>query len=155
MADDTRGSRWSVGDERSAADALARIHYDVPAGFTESTEGKVTMLDEPTREIAFFITRANAGNAEQATAEINLVLSALFKDVKPAGEPVRRTYNGMPGLQTKATCTYEGKPVNVTIRFLEAEPGKFVVVAGAYLAAKKEALKDTFNAFFQSIKPAA
>jgi hypothetical protein len=155
MADEKQGSRWSIGDEKGAADTFARIDYERPEGFIESTEGKVTILEAPDRELGFFIVRASNESVEMAMADLNAVLSTLFQDVAATGEPVRRRYNGMAGTQMKATATFQGKPVNVTMRFLEAEPGKFVVIAGAYLADKKERLKDTFNRFFQSVKLAA
>jgi hypothetical protein len=155
MADEKPGSRWSIGDDKGAADTAARIDYARPEGFTETTEGRLTVLEGPGREIAFFIARANNESADRAMAELDAVLSTLFQDVAAVGTPMRRKFNGMAGTQLKATGTFEGKPVNVTMRFLEVEPGKFVVVAGAYLAARREELKDTFNGFFQSIKPAA
>jgi hypothetical protein len=145
--------RWSVGDDKGAADTYARIKYETPEGFLENAEGKVTILEAPSKEMAFFVTRANAESAESAMAELDVVLSTLIHDVASVGEPLRRAWNGMPGMQMKATGSFEGQPVNVTMRFLEPEPGKFVVVAGAYLAAKKDELKDTFNAFFQSVVP--
>ena|SRR5688572_9118233 len=134
-------------------DADAKITYEVPAGFTTETKDNITAISEPKNEIAFFVVKTNAKDADKAMGELEQVLNALFKDPKPVSGPTKSTYNGMKAVQMKATATYEGKPVNVTLRFLETPSGKYVVVVGAYLTAKKEQLKDTFNKFYNSFKP--
>jgi hypothetical protein len=156
MADkDAPKQRWLVGDPKDAADTLAEIRYEIPSGFSESVVRGVTCLEDERHEMIFFVVRANQNRANQVMAELDGLLTTLFEDFKPANEPVGGTYNGMPGMQRKSTGTFQGQPVNVTMRILEAQPGKFVVVAGAYLSEKKEALKESFGRFFRSVTSGA
>lgn len=153
-SEDRAGSRWEIGDEKNAADTVADIRYDVPPGFTEEeVHIGMVFLHEPAEEILFIVLRTNREAGNVAAAELDGVLSSFFKDLKRAGAMSRGTYNGMRGLQVRLTGTYNGQPTNVTTRMLEPQPGKFVVVVGAYLAARKEALNGTFQRFFASVKP--
>jgi hypothetical protein len=144
--------RWEIGDEKNAADTLAQVEYERPPGFSEEVEGRMTFLHEPAGEIAFIVIKTNRDTGAQATAELDAVLATFIKDFKPAGAPSRGTWNGIRGMQVKATGAYQGKPANVTIRLLEAQPRKYVVMACAYLTARREALRDTINRFFNSFR---
>lgn len=154
-AEGRAGTRWEIGDEKNAADTVAAVRYDAPPGFTEVIQGAMTVLHEPAEEIIFIVLRTTRDAGPLATAELDQLLSTLIKDLARASEPSRGTYNGMRGMQMKLTGTYEGKPANVTMRLLEAQSGKYVAIAGAYLAAREEALKATFDRFFASVRSAA
>jgi hypothetical protein len=143
----------SVAQAEVKTDAEAKITYEIPAGFTSTVKDNMVIIEEPKKEIAFFVVKTDAKDAEKAMGGLEQLLTTLFKDAKPAGNPSKSTYNGMKAVQMKATATFEGKPVNVTLRFLETPTGKYVVVVGAYLTDKKEQLKDTFNKFYNSFKP--
>jgi hypothetical protein len=148
----TDETRWEIGDDKNAADMLAEIEYERPPGFAEEVDGPMTMLHEPAEEIVFIVIRTNRDAGDQAMAQLDAVLATFIKDFKPAGAPSGGTWNGIRGMQAKATGVCEGKPANVTIRLLEAQPRKYVVIACAYLTERKEALKDTVNRFFRSVR---
>jgi hypothetical protein len=136
-------------------DADAKVTYEVPAGFTATTKDNLTALNDQKNEMAFFLVRTNEKDLDKAMAELDKLVAPYIKDIKIAGKPSTATYNGMKAFQVKGTGTFESKPVNVTLRILETPNKAFFVVAGVYLTSKKEELKDTFNKFYNSIKPAS
>jgi hypothetical protein len=135
-------------------DPEAKVQYEVPAGFTAESKGQLTFVTEAKNEMAFFLVRTDENDLDKAMAELDKVVAPYIKDIKMGdSKPTTATKNGLKYFQVKGTGTFESKAVNVTLRVLNTPNNKFFVVAGVYLAAKKEQLKDTFNTFYNSVKP--
>jgi hypothetical protein len=143
----------AAADSAVKTDAVGKFSYEVPAGFTESTQGNITVVEEPTKSIAFFLVRTDDDDAQKAMGELDATVSKIITDVKPVKAPTKGKYNGMEAVQIKATGTFEKQAVNVTLRFLKTPTKKYLIVVGAYLTAKKPALAPTFEKFYDSIKP--
>jgi hypothetical protein len=149
-------SASALADIRKEEDA--KIQYDVPAGWKVETEGNMVALGEDKkndadREIVFYISKFEKAQSQKATSEMDQILSSVVKDMKPAGEPEKAKHNGMDAVRVKATGTYEGKPVNVSMMILSPPGNMGVIVAGVVLQAKKDAWGATVQKFISSIKP--
>jgi hypothetical protein len=136
-------------------DPAAKIQYEVPAGFVESKNGNMVEYDDPKKEMAFILVVTDAKTEEKAQQELEAVVNGMVKDMKVVKDWNHGNTNKLINSQIKTTATYEGKPVNLTLRVYHQLPekSKKLIVVGMYLSDKKAALAPTFSKFFESIKP--
>jgi hypothetical protein len=136
-------------------DAAAKIQYEVPAGLTATTQGNITALDEPKKEVGIFIVRSDKDDTQKAMGDLDAVLSSVVKDVKMVGAPQQAKHNGMDAAKVAATCTAGGKPAKLVVLFLKSPSGKVMIVAAVVDAAKEKDWAPTIMKVMNSFKPAA
>lgn len=133
-------------------DTDVKLEYDVPAGWSSSTQGNATILMDPKQETTIMLVKTTEKDAQSVMKGVDQLLAKTLKDIKYDEKPTVGTTNALRSIQQRMTAKFEDKPMKGLMRILETPEKKYLVIVALAVEAKYEELRGPINVFLNSIK---